>query len=434
MQMKKFLPLLLLLLSPLAVNAQLTTKGKEQQINYSGSTAGISFNTPAQNFLLNTGVNTFIMTVNPNNVARIYLSNETSNACANFTVSVGSTSQTQATTFNNNTQIWQPIQSSITGGALANSTPVTIPALGTVTVTTATILGNRIVIFVVLSAGCATTNIDFTVIFGSTTIISNGVQGLVPVGNPASGTNPFLMAGKNAIGNVSDVNVCGASPDDCAGFNLTGIALGGQNVGLGSTFNQYRMPAGSADGVLAVGLMATDPSGTTPNVRRVQQTRTTGCGSASASCDSLWTADSGYVLQNNGTPLTIFNPSTTVALWGNPNTAVGFANSVVETCMFSVKSTNNSGTVPTLDAYVQDSEDGQVFNDRIHFTQFTTGTQIFLAGIAGTSSNYAVAAPTTGTIPAGTIVSGPLGSYGQFRFVTGGTSPNYTVIIGVSCK
>lgn len=425
---KRFLVFLLLLLCPLAVRAQLSSQGKEQQITYSGTTAGIAFNQPAPNFTVTTGVNTFIMSVNPNNVARIYLSNETANACANFTVSVASTAQPNATSFNNTPQVWQTVQTSITGSALGNTTPVTLPALGTVTVTSATILGNRIAIFVVLSSGCATTNLDITVIFGQTTIVGNAIQGLIPAGGSPASENPVLIGYKDSASGLVGV-VQG---------NNGGINLGGSGVSVGGTYSQVLAPsfAPGQNAPITEALYANEPGGSIVGPLMESLPASAGACSPTTGCPGMFTADSGFWFQ----PPTLSNTgSTTSVLWRGPS-ASGFnniANSFVESCAIHVSATNTAGTTPTLDIFFQDGLNGVIWNDRIHFTQISgalSGANL-AAGIAGTSANLPVTTYQDGALAAGTIVNGPLGPWARLKFVVGGTAgPLYNITFGVVCK
>lgn len=439
---KLFLFLALSALFAERISAQLTQKGQETTV--AGCTSSncvlVPTNTPVNPNLTSAGINTFLIGVTPpTNAVRLYITNNTANACSNLTISMASTGNATVTSFNNNVAAWQSLQIQSGSTGFGASAPITLPANGTVAITSQPIIGTRLAVFVVLSSGCLTTSVDMQVVFGTFTPTIGSVQGVIPPGNAATGENPVLVGFQNAAGNVAIPYVCGAFPaaNDCAGFSLTGIAIGGQNIGLGSTFNTARTPAGPQDGPLAVTpwISIGSTGGASSGSLRQTSTASQGgsCGAGTANCGGLFVADAGFTFSP-----TSFGPITANGVQGLWQTASQFnsgaASSMITNCYFTVKVINNSGTAPTLDLYLSDSADGVDFNDRIHFNQFTTGTSVQVAGIAGGSANYPVGAPTANTIAVGTIVSGPLGSAAEFRWVVGGTAPNYNLVLGAACK
>lgn len=97
-----------------------------------------------------------------------------------------------------------------------------------------------------------------------------------------------------------------------------------------------------------------------------------------------------------------------------------------------------SGTTPTLDVYIQQElpiagasdKWGQVpsgtsvWNDVVHFTQVTTSTGTWFASVTGGSN--ATGPIKDAALAAATVVSGPIGSNWRVKYVTAGTSPQYT--------
>jgi hypothetical protein len=120
----------------------------------------------------------------------------------------------------------------------------------------------------------------------------------------------------------------------------------------------------------------------------------------------------------------------------NPTAVAGYTSAIV---VLSV--TAQAGTTPTLDVYIQqeipivastdlrgDVPTGtSVWDDVIHFTQVTTATGTWVASLVGGSS---VAAPIKdGTLAAATVRVGPIGSNWRVKYVTAGTTPQYTFAV-----
>lgn len=426
--------------------AQLTPTGVEQPVTYSGKVASLGVNAPALNFSSPTGTNTFILASQPETAARIYIVNETPNACNSvFQITVATTAQKNIGSFNNTPQNWVvvPIINS-SGSYAANSGLVSIPANGSITVTSAAIAGQNVAVFVVNTTGaCASTSIDVLVEFATVAITSPlinvasgnnivqpglvaNVQGIIAQNNSLAATNPVAIGGRDEFGNSQLYSVATANS---SGFSYKSMPIGGmRQQGNGATYSGHVLPQSDTNGgPLAIALFATSggSSGAWNSMSKSNQ-GAQNC-SALASCAGLYVADSGYESQLTGLPIT---SSQTVSLWSVPSGG----NGVIQTCSVTVAGVNTAGGTPTLDIYFQDSGDNNNWDDRIHFTQMTTGTTRLTAGIAGISSNGIVHPLVTQSIAAGTIISGPLKEFGRFNFVTGGTTPGYNVSFYVNCK
>lgn len=100
--------------------------------------------------------------------------------------------------------------------------------------------------------------------------------------------------------------------------------------------------------------------------------------------------------------------------------------------------TAQAGTTPTLDVYIQQEipiagasdkwgvvpTGTSVWDDVAHFTQVTTATGVFLA--YAVNSGNAANAQKDVALAAATVRSGPLGSNWRVKYVTAGTTPQYT--------
>lgn len=421
--------LLLFLIFAATARAQLTQQGQEVRVTgCTGSSCNlVASNSPVNpNLLVNSGTNTFLLGVSPStNSARLYITNDTANSCANLTVTMASTGNSTITSFNNNVNAWQALQVAAGSGGFASSAPLTLPASGTVAITTQPIIGTQLAVFVVLSSGCATTSVDMQIVFGTFSPPVSAVQGVVAVGgNPAS-ENPVVIgykdSGSGLVGMVAGSN--------------GGINLGGSGVSVGGTYSQVLAPAFAPgqNAPIIEAIYANTPGGS--QVGPLMESLPAGAGACTntSGCPGIFTADAGFWSQ----PATLSNTgSTAFTLWRGP-VASGFGNiatSIVESCSIHISATNTAGTTPTLDVFFQDGINGIIWNDRIHFNQITAGGNQ-AAGIGGASANEPVTTYTDGTIAAGTIVGGPLGPWARLKFVVGGTgSPTYNITFGVVCK
>jgi len=106
---------------------------------------------------------------------------------------------------------------------------------------------------------------------------------------------------------------------------------------------------------------------------------------------------------------------------------------VFNSCTMSIAITGVTGTVPTLDLFVQDGGDGIHWNDRMHFPQFTVAGN-FLGAIGGGSGGIIPVLTTDGGMAVSTKLDGPLSAFGQLKFVLGGTSPTFTFVFNMVCR
>lgn len=249
------------------------------------------------------------------------------------------------------------------------------------------------------------------------------VQGTSAPGTTGTG-NPVLIGGLDTSNFAQFYRF---AQFNSGASNVNGFPIGGVNSGNGANYSNHRLPGGSQDGPLGVSLFAVD-GGLSTSSRQISKavSGTQNCGTQ-AGCAGIFTADSGFVSILNGFPT---SATVQFSLWST----ISAQNGVVESCSITIFGVNTAGASPTLDVFLQDSGDGVNWNDRIHFTQITTGTGRFTAGIAGGSANKTVAALTSGSIAQGTIVSGPLDINGRLNFVIGGTSPQYTLSYFANCK
>ena len=139
-----------------------------------------------------------------------------------------------------------------------------------------------------------------------------------------------------------------------------------------------------------------------------------------------------------------------VILFPSTQTAVGPA-TVADTKPLSVAGYNSAivilsvtaqaGTTPTLDVYIQQEipivgasdtwaqvpSGTSVWDDVLHFTQVTTSTGTWVASVVGGSG--VAAAIKDATLAAGTVRNGPIGSNWRIKYVTAGTTPQYTFAV-----
>lgn len=422
-----FLFLLTSLLFPVRSLAQLTSQGNEQVIPYSGSTAFVITNTPVNpNLLTGTGTNTFILAVNPpTNAARVYITNETANACSNLTVSIASTGNSSLNSFNNNVAAWQSVNVQTGTGGFGVSAAVTLPASGTIAITSQPIIGSRIAVFVVLSSACLTTNVDVQVVFGTFTPAIGAVQGIVATGQPASGVNPLIAGGVDVSNNARPFKACqDSSAVNCTGGNGYLLPIGAGGNTLGSAFSNG-VTAVTTPNALAgpLAVVAGGAYGTLGTSAFAVTQGSSQIGSSQVNTTGLLETRSGFYRQRIG--LTV-----TGTLDDSP-TGVSVFQGNFSSCFVTVKPTLNSGTTPTLNVYFQTGGDAVTFTDRISFTQFTaSGNQA--AGI-GSGSGFNPIAFTNGTLAQTTRIDGPIGPYLNMHMVAGGTTPNWTVTYTVAC-
>lgn len=447
-----------LLFCALPASAQLSSQGKEQPITYSGKVAPLAANTPALNFAITTGTNTFILATQPETAARVYIVNETANACIGaFQISVATTAQKNIGSFNNFLRNWVPVPiiNNTTGNYSATSGLVDIPANGQVVVTSAAIAGQNVAVLVVNTTGaCATTSIDVNVVFATVAINSplinvaaGGVvvqpgnivnaQGVVGDGVSLASVLPVGIGGKttpnNGVPNAARfVNVLNEGATDLCATNCYGLMLGAGNLNVLNNFTGLSVPN---TGPMASMLFGQNVSNSTSNATFSSFSNpggvpgTIGPQAANSSMNSLFVQSNGFATL---TASTTINGSQQVAIFG-PAWRYG----TFDNCYFTVDTGAPTGTTPTLDVYVQSSNDGTNYSDRVHFTQLTTtaNTQHQYAGLAGMIGGFNPTLDTVRTLAATTRVDGPIGGWLRWDLVLGGTGgPTFpTTQLGVAC-
>lgn len=233
--------------------AQLLSQGQETTTIYQGTTAYPATNTPALNFSLTSGLNTFLMSVNPAVSARVSITNETVNAClGTFTLSMAVAAQGNVGSFNSSLQSWQSVALIGTTGQLVTSIPVDIPASGTVYITSTAISAQKVALQIVNSLGtCSNTNIDVTVTF-----------------IPVSVTSPLISVGVNGAYGGTTANVQGVIPQGLNGGVVFPVVDGAVQPAVNAStvlfgvdnFSAGFQPYATGAGVLSLTLAPPAPS------------------------------------------------------------------------------------------------------------------------------------------------------------------------------
>jgi hypothetical protein len=214
-------------LAPIRAAAQGTVLGQEQTIIYTGTLATLAApNTPVNNFATPGGTNTFIVPVaNPTVSIRVYVTNNTANACTAFTVQMFAATDNTVTSFNNNLANWQvvPLQSPAATGGLVSIVGLSIPASGAAYVSSTAISSTRVAIQ--LSSGatgsCATTTVEATAEITQ-----------VAVSSPLISTNTNTPTG-GVTGNVQ-----GIVPNQVNGANVNPVVSGSLQPPINTGFQQ----------------------------------------------------------------------------------------------------------------------------------------------------------------------------------------------------
>lgn len=94
-------------------------------------------------------------------------------------------------------------------------------------------------------------------------------------------------------------------------------------------------------------------------------------------------------------------------------------------CELFLVVTATSGTLPTLDLYVQKlCADGATFTDLVHFGQYTTVNVNACASLISQTANPYTA--TNATLANNTVKTDHIGNTWQIKYVVGGTTPVFT--------
>jgi hypothetical protein len=251
------------------------------------------------------------------------------------------------------------------------------------------------------------------------------VQGAVAVSTSLTGVNPLAIGGR-AVGGTNQYYSVGLTGDG-GGFNYQTMPIGGlagTSMGIGNIGGQFIFPAGSPAGPLAVAPFGQrTPVGSLTNFFMSEGT---GSGGTNGNPPGLFIVNAGYVKVSSTAGLTTSGQS--VALWAG----IGSGNPVLQSCYITIQGTNTAGTAPTLDVFLQTSNDGTTWTDRVHFNQITTTASNQYVGLANTAG-LPVTVVTDRTLAAGTKVDGPIGYFGRFIVNISGTAPSYNLSYGVSC-
>lgn len=422
----------------------LTSQGGEQNIPYTGSTAFILSNSPVNpNLLVNTGINTFIMAVNPpSNSARIYITNETANACSNLTVTFASSGNSTLSSFNFFPQAWQSVLLQVGQTAGFNTTATfTLPASGSIALTSAAIIGSKVALFVVLSSGCATTNIDVQVVFGAFSSVSPNIQGIIPTGQNGASENPVVCGG---LDQTNLVQPCGVYKSNVSAGSaaINGLAIGAPNQGLTAGFSGVTNANGNGGPLGVIPAAAVGVS----NPTRFLTAQGTGIYTASKDCSSSLTTNcSGFYISQAGIG---DNESLVTGTVGTNNVnfityAAGNGTVVaVRNCRFSldIGAVATASGTGTIDFYAQDSDDNINWTDRVHFPQIATSTtpasahfwasvdsaQVSASCTAGTCTTGAILTKAANALAVNTVITGAPGKFLRFSYVVAGNAVTFT--------
>lgn len=249
-----------------AVYGQGVNTGNETVVSYSGTNAQlVAPNTPITNFNTGTGTTTFILPVaNPAVSLRVYITNNTANACSGFTIQMFSATDSVTNTFNGALTNWQTVLLQNPAGGLSAILTLNIPASGAVYVTSSAIQAPKVAIQLVNAANCTnTTLVEVTAVVASVTlsvplISTNGPNPSSSVGNGVQGVQPEGFNGNT----INPVMVGGASLPTNGGFllgGLDGLTTGFvEQVVTTQTMNLGFTPAASqGSNELALGLATT---------------------------------------------------------------------------------------------------------------------------------------------------------------------------------
>lgn len=150
---------------------------------------------------------------------------------------------------------------------------------------------------------------------------------------------------------------------------------------------------------------------------------------APALCLALGMAVPARAQRTGGAPrIVVLQASTTVTASADGTTTFGLGSVRTGLCVLDV--TNVSGTLPTLDVYLQAQPDGTTDSDYVHFAQAIAASKIRAA------FNVYQASPASAAVTDGTAGvqngAGPLGDRLKVRAVVGGTTPSFTYTVTCS--
>jgi hypothetical protein len=251
-------------------------------------------------------------------------------------------------------------------------------------------------------------------------IQGTAATGAAPVGNPV------YIGGVSSDGNMHPVRVCfDSTASGCSGSVGYDVAIGAGGNTTGSGTGNGNVQTAAANGSP---LLTFDTFLDATSLSNLNAAPQVGAGASAGSTvlnpRGLMVSQTGYFATFS---VSVTSSGSGQALFKPPGAAA------TDTCYVELYITNNSGTSPTLNAFFQTSNDGTHWNDRIAFGQATTGTSNQFAAITN-NAGITPANISSGTLAVGTKIDGPIGAYGKLLFNVTGTTPNYTVAGGISCK
>lgn len=422
--MRRLILTLATLLIPSVAIADINISNGSKYVGVRGVAWGASFNV------------TYILTpVSPEVGVCFYIINNNPTNAHPFTAQVFQTADGGALDFTNN----QGKYSSI----LISGLPASVPASTTIAGFSGTTSAAQIAFKFSASGALGGAPDTADLFFVQTTSPSCGaapsaipVQGAVAEAVSLQTTNPLAIGGKttpnNGIPNAARfVNVLNEGATDLCTNNCYGIMIGAGNLNVLNSFTGLTVPN---TGPLAAMLFAQKADVSTSSAQFTSLSApggapgTVGAGQANQSLNGLF-------VQNNGYAALIATQTITTngqqPIFGPP-----WKHGTFDSCYFTVTTSAPTGTTPTLDVYVQSSNDGTNYTDRVHFAQITTtaATQKQYAGLAGQVTGFIPANMSTRTLAASTRVDGPIGGWLQFDYVIAGASASFTnVQFGTAC-
>lgn len=387
-------------------------------VHVSGSTyyvtlaSGVAWNQSNGNYIFTP--------ISPNTGVCIFIENQNPTSSHSYTLAAYETGNKSNTNFAGNTTKWvlatllNPTSSVAANGISASFFNATGAANVAITVTGA----------VSASGSPDTVNIFATQSNTPTCGATGGAYLMQGAQSPGTApiTNPIYISGQlNSPNQIQPVQLTGSSGD-------FGLQLGFSG-GIGSQISNFRLFGlnGSTNAALATGIFPYcagggcplgDPLGGAP-----MPTSTGFSGTIPFTASTQNVGQTALITQtvtSSGQPL-LFSTA-------NPQ-------AVHRTCQFVLDITGTiAGTSPTLDVYIQDSVDGTVWDDRVHFAQLTgVSSGAFVASV-GTGS-ITPRATTDATLAAGTVADGiPIAPFIRAKFVVGGTSPSFPIKLWGACQ
>ena len=359
----------------------------------------------------------------PNTSICLYVVNNNPTNSHGFTVTASQTGDSQVADFSNNQARFNP--------ALSINLPTSAPFSSMVSGFIQSTAAAKIAIRFSgsgFAGGTPDTADVFLVQTTAGTCGSSSTALLVQGPTAPGGTlllNPFPIAGVDLSNIVRTITAEVAGSD---GSRNLQVAKNSSSVGtdLGGT-------SVMANGALAANVYAPDAGQIANHTINSSLNTTPATGPLGAPGRALLTHNSGYTGSDSRLIGSAGTTNISLNIPNGQSTAPKFVGTNLA-CEFSLISTGGTGTTPTLDVFIQDSDDNVNFDDRIHFNQVTTAASTQRAGIFALA-HLAPAAYTAGTLAAGSSIDGPIKANLRVSYVAGGTTPNFSsVAVTVTCN